>query len=359
MVWVRILISVGGCGSRLLMLFLVEVVWPLHSPSQQLFQASLEGGDLDTQIWGCLDLFQQRRRLTDRDMHKLAGILMDWRSTVTMTWPPSADARSSSRSAEVANTVWEAAAEEEAEAEVEEPVEGAAAEEETVQEAEAAAEEVEVIAVDEEDEEEAAVEVVADEEAAVEEVAEEKEEVAEEEAAVEEFAEEVAVEEAAVEEEEEEAAEKEEAEAAAAEASGGLGVRAFAGAYSNVPRPSRAPVMPSTSPLVVQAATEEASGSLGVRVNAFPPLPPPVPAFLPPPPAPCVVLVQCPESRRSRSRSRTRRGPFASPTEVRAGSDVWCTSCNMWRSECFRRFDWICPTCANHNYARKEAGSIV
>ena len=33
----------------------------------------------------------------------------------------------------------------------------------------------------------------------------------------------------------------------------------------------------------------------------------------------------------------------------------WCGGCYCWRTKCFRRYDWACPDCGNHNYARKQA----
>ena len=38
------------------------------------------------------------------------------------------------------------------------------------------------------------------------------------------------------------------------------------------------------------------------------------------------------------------------------GSELqgWCNTCWKWRSDCFKRYDWICRKCDNHNYARKS-----
>ena len=34
----------------------------------------------------------------------------------------------------------------------------------------------------------------------------------------------------------------------------------------------------------------------------------------------------------------------------------WCKGCKKPRKECFRKFDWACPQCGNHNWARKQVG---
>ena len=31
----------------------------------------------------------------------------------------------------------------------------------------------------------------------------------------------------------------------------------------------------------------------------------------------------------------------------------WCISCNMWRAQCWSRWDWECIKCRNHNYANR------
>ena len=33
---------------------------------------------------------------------------------------------------------------------------------------------------------------------------------------------------------------------------------------------------------------------------------------------------------------------------------TWCRSCLKPKAECFKRLDWACPHCDNHNYARKQ-----
>ena len=60
--------------------------------------------------------------------------------------------------------------------------------------------------------------------------------------------------------------------------------------------------------------------------------------------------------------------PPAPPQPVHSGSSSsregecqpyipkgWCRGCSCWREDCFRKYDWACPTCGNHNYARKQA----
>ena len=32
----------------------------------------------------------------------------------------------------------------------------------------------------------------------------------------------------------------------------------------------------------------------------------------------------------------------------------WCRSCGKWRTLCFKRNDWECGRCFNHNYANKR-----
>ena len=36
----------------------------------------------------------------------------------------------------------------------------------------------------------------------------------------------------------------------------------------------------------------------------------------------------------------------------------WCKGCGKPRIECFKQFDWACPECGNHNWARKQARTI-
>ena len=36
-------------------------------------------------------------------------------------------------------------------------------------------------------------------------------------------------------------------------------------------------------------------------------------------------------------------------------SSTWCTSCRMLKEDCYKPFDWTCPACDNHNFARKQA----
>ena len=33
----------------------------------------------------------------------------------------------------------------------------------------------------------------------------------------------------------------------------------------------------------------------------------------------------------------------------------WCRGCAKPRTECYKPFDWACPLCGNHNWARKQA----
>lgn len=37
-----------------------------------------------------------------------------------------------------------------------------------------------------------------------------------------------------------------------------------------------------------------------------------------------------------------------------SGTQGWCRSCRNWRSQCFKRNDWICWRCDNHNFAGKK-----
>ena len=49
-------------------------------------------------------------------------------------------------------------------------------------------------------------------------------------------------------------------------------------------------------------------------------------------------------------------GVGASPLDASASSI--CSSCKVPMSQCFKPFDWICPACQNHCYARSEALGI-
>ena len=67
------------------------------------------------------------------------------------------------------------------------------------------------------------------------------------------------------------------------------------------------------------------------RLQPTPPQHPPPPPLPPPLPAPPSV-------------------PELEGRELRG----WCQSCGKWRSQCFRRWDWACPACENHNYANRQ-----
>jgi len=41
-------------------------------------------------------------------------------------------------------------------------------------------------------------------------------------------------------------------------------------------------------------------------------------------------------------------------SESSSSGDIWCKACKTWRSLCVKKGDWICPSCANHNYCSKE-----
>ena len=64
--------------------------------------------------------------------------------------------------------------------------------------------------------------------------------------------------------------------------------------------------------------------------------PPPHPPTMPPPPKAPPLPPPLP--------------PPAEGRELRG----WCSSCYKWRAQCFRRWDWACPTCENHNYANRQ-----
>ena len=86
------------------------------------------------------------------------------------------------------------------------------------------------------------------------------------------------------------------------------------------------PTPPQDAPLL------HATGSVGEQLPPLgptPPLHPPAPAAAAPPPPPALG-----------AHGRDLEG--------------WCDSCGKWRRECFRRWDWACPTCANHNYAKRQ-----
>ena len=46
--------------------------------------------------------------------------------------------------------------------------------------------------------------------------------------------------------------------------------------------------------------------------------------------------------------------PLPSRRQVQDSGEVWCISCQMWRSHCWKNNDWECPSCFNHNFARKQ-----
>ena len=55
-----------------------------------------------------------------------------------------------------------------------------------------------------------------------------------------------------------------------------------------------------------------------------------------------------------------RRRVSGSPGEA-AGSAVdsaWCRSCLKLKKDCYKRLDWCCPICFNHNFARKQVATF-
>ena len=42
------------------------------------------------------------------------------------------------------------------------------------------------------------------------------------------------------------------------------------------------------------------------------------------------------------------------PPKAAGAPPAWCASCNKPRSVCFKPYDWNCPYCGNHNWARKQ-----
>ena len=91
------------------------------------------------------------------------------------------------------------------------------------------------------------------------------------------------------------------------------------------PPPSAGPVPPSLPPPFLRGP---------VPPSHAPPSAEPY-GGLPPPPAPPAPAAPT---------------PAGDSLEYRG----WCITCKKPRSECFRRFDWSCHVCRNHNYANRK-----
>jgi hypothetical protein len=37
----------------------------------------------------------------------------------------------------------------------------------------------------------------------------------------------------------------------------------------------------------------------------------------------------------------------------------WCRSCLKLKTECYKKLDWCCPECCNHNYSRKQVRQVI
>ena len=53
-----------------------------------------------------------------------------------------------------------------------------------------------------------------------------------------------------------------------------------------------------------------------------------------------------------------RRRVSGSPGEVGAVDSAWCRSCLKFKKDCYKRLDWCCPLCFNHNFARKQVATF-